>query len=514
MRNNLRTLFLSIMILLFCSVAYGADYVENEVIVLTRDSNMTGSALSAAAREGSAAKAAALAKSVGAVSRRSYPALTAGSGRSIVLLSSQTKTADELILSLKGNPDVIGVTKNYKMKAHGKTPDDALWNKQWGPKRIKAPEVWENASVGSEEVYVAVLDMGAIYDHPDLAANISGILPDGTYGRMFHDNGSVTKIVRSGTPSCDVTIKDLSEVDYATVGDVGGHGTHVSGIIGAVGNNEIGVTGINWRVKILPVGVFSVVEKYDENNQKFFDTSAKLADIIGGLDYIVELKRTYGLNIRVANMSLGGWLEAVDQDTDPFAQSVKRASDAGIIVCISAGNDEQDIDNPVDHEGELVYPACFRFENTITVGASNEHDGLETTSGSNYSSSGKWVDIMAPGDNIMSTTPMCSYAGSREYNRTRYASWSGTSMATPMVAGAAALLCAVYPDKSANEIKMMLMNGAENVLREGYSKYGLLNVYNASRTRSGGSGGGGCSAGFALLALAALVPLAAWKRKK
>lgn len=87
-------------------------------------------------------------------------------------------------------------------------------------------------------------------------------------------------------------------------------------------------------------------------------------------------------------------------------------------------------------------------------------------------------------------------------------------MATPMVAGAAALLCAVYPDKSANEIKMMLMSGAENVLRKGYSKYGLLNVYNASRTSSGGSGGGGCSAGFALLALIALVPLAAWKRKK
>ncbi|MCD8162471.1 MAG: S8 family serine peptidase [Synergistaceae bacterium] len=411
---------------------------------------------------------------------------------------------------------MIGVTKNYMMKALGKTPDDALWNKQWGPKRIKAPEVWENASVGSEEVYVAVLDTGAIYDHPDLAANISGILPDGTYGKMFHSNGSVTKIVRSGTPSRDVPIKDLSEVDYATVGDVGGHGTHVSGIIGAVGNNEIGVTGINWRVKILPVGVFTVWERDDKNNKKSFVTGAIVADTIVALNYIVTLKRIYGLNIRVANMSIGSWRKIVDQDTDPYAQSIKLASDAGIIVCMAAGNEDQDIDNPTDsdYEGMRSYPACFRFENTITVGASNEHDGLGITSHSNYSSSGKWVDIMAPGDNIMSTTHMYSYAGSEEYNRTRYDSWSGTSMATPMVAGAAALLCAVYPDKSANEIKMMMMNGAENVLREGYSKYGLLNVYNASRTRSGGSGGGGCSAGFALLALAALVPLAAWKRKK
>lgn len=88
-----------------------------------------------------------------------------------------------------------------------------------------------------------------------------------------------------------------------------------------------------------------------------------------------------------------------------------------------------------------------------------------------------------------------------------------SNMTGSALSAAAALLCAVYPDKSANEIKMMLMNGAENVLREGYSKYGLLNACNASRTRSGDSGGG-CSAGFALLALIALVPLAAWKRKK
>ncbi len=531
MKSNARALLLSLMALLLCSAACAADYAENEVLVLIRDSNMARTAMSASARKSSAAKAAALATNIGAVSRGSYPDLTAGSGRSIVLMSSPAKAAEELIAELKDNPDVIGVAKNYKRKALGKAPNDALWDKQWGPKRVKAPEVWEAASTGSGDVYVAVLDTGVIYDHPDLEANISGILPDGTYGYFFHDKGQRTEVKRSGTPSSDVTIEDLREVDYAAWGDVDGHGTHVAGIIGAVGDNEIGVAGVNWRVKILPVGVMTVVvdddggddgDEEDVNGVKF-EPAAYDSDTIAALDYIVRLKREHGLNIRVANLSLGGWNDVVNQDTDPYAQSFRLASDAGIIICMAAGNEKQDIDNPdQDHVNKLSYPACFRFENTISVGASNENDGLGQSSGSNFSSSGKWVDIMAPGDNIMSTTPKYSVAGSRNYDARGYDRWSGTSMATPVVAGAAALLCAAYPEKTAAEIKAMLMEGAENVLREGYSKYGLLNVYSAYQHEGGESGGpggpggsgGGCRAGLAIFALLAAAPLAARRRKK
>lgn len=517
MKNySISALILSLTILFFGSAASAADYAENQVIVLLRDSNAASSVMSASAKQSSAAKAASLAKSVGASALKSFPELTAGSGRSIALFSSEEKTADELISALKDTPEVIGVAKNYMRKALAE-PNDPRWASQWGTKRIKAPEVWEAAATGSDAVYAAVLDTGVIYDHPDLAANISGKLPDGTYGKMFHDNGTVTDVVRSGTPSGDVTITNVNQVDYATVGDVGGHGTHVAGIIGAVGNNSIGVAGVNWKVKILPVGVFTVVENKEEKSG--WGTGAYDIDIIAALNYIVELKKTYGLNIRAANLSLGRWTEPVDQDKDPYAQAVKMASDAGIIVCMAAGNEEQDIDAPTDPEcvGKLSYPACFRFDNTISVGASNENDGLGKSSGSNYSTSGKWVDVMAPGDNIMSTTPFYSYAGSKDYHRDGYDSWNGTSMATPMVTGAAALLCAVYPNKTANEIKTMLMNGAENVLKDGYSKYGLLNVYNAyllGRQEDSGSSSGGCSAGFAALALIALLPLAMRGKKK
>jgi len=477
MRGSIRALFISLIVLLSCSLAYGADYAEHEAIVLMRDANTKSSVMSASAKSRSAAKVSALAKSVGATVRRSYPELTAGSGSSIALVSSPQKTADELIKELKGNPDVIGVAKNYKRKALDNTPDDPLWAEQWGPKRIKAPQVWDTFSTGSDEVYVAVLDTGVIYDHPDLAGNISGELPDGTYGKMFHNEVEVTDVVRGGTQSEDIKIYDLHEVNYAAAGDIDGHGTHVAGIIGAAGNNALGVAGVNWKVKILPVGIFTVTQdKYG------FAAESYDSDAIAGLNYIVMLKKVYKLNIRVANMSLGGWNPPVDQDTNPYGQAVKLASDADIIICMAAGNEDQDIDNPAgaDYKGQLSYPACYRFANTISVGASNENDGRGEASGSNYSSSGKWVDIMAPGDHIMSTVPRYRcYSQSENYNASEYDSWSGTSMATPVVAGAAALLCAVYPDKSANEINTMLLNGAENVLRKGYSKYGLLNVYNA-----------------------------------
>ncbi|MDO5114619.1 MAG: S8 family serine peptidase [Synergistaceae bacterium] len=511
-------IFLSLTLLLPVS-ATAADHAENEVLVLFRDSNMTSATMSSAAKESSAAKASAIARNVGAASRGSYPELTAGSGRGIAVISSSEKTADELIAELKENPEVLGAAKNYKRKAQALTPDDSLWSSQWGTRRIKAPELWEAASTGSDDVYVAVLDTGVIYDHPDLAANISGLLPDGTYGYFFHDKVKRTQVVRSGTPSRDITITSTDEVDYASWGDISGHGTHVAGIIGAAGNNALGVAGVNWRVKILPVGVFTIME--DKKKPGTFTSEAYDSDVIAALDYIVMLKRIYGLNIRAANISLGGWSPRVDQNTDPYAQSIKLASDAGIIVCIAAGNESQDIDKPDSgRAGKLPYPACFRFENTITVGASNEKDGLGRASGSNFSSSGSWVDIMAPGDNIMSTTPRYSFADSDNCHRDGYDSWSGTSMATPMVAGAAALLCAAYPDIAAAEIKEMLMYGAEDVLREGYSKYGLLNVYNAYHGDGGGGdsedsgSSGGCSAGLAAFALTALIPLAAWIRKR
>lgn len=139
---------------------------------------------------------------------------------------------------------------------------------------------------------------------------------------------------------------------------------------------------------------------------------------------------------------------------------------------------------------------------------------------SNYSSSGNLVDIFAPGTRIKSTyrfTPM--FNSDADCDGSGYAFLSGTSMAAPLVTGAVALLCSIYPDESASEIKSMIMNNADGgVLKTGYSGYGLLNMKWLSDEENGGDGGeggsgGGCAAGFTFFALAALIPLAFRKKR-
>jgi Synergist-CTERM protein sorting domain-containing protein len=163
-------------------------------------------------------------------------------------------------------------------------------------------------------------------------------------------------------------------------------------------------------------------------------------------------------------MSFGGW-ETPLPDDSPFKAAINSMSDAGILCIMAAGNDAQDISNPVEKfAGKLVYPACFRFAHTITVGSigrENIKSGL-----SNFSS--KWVDIAAPGEKIYSTLP-----------NNRYGTYEGTSMSAAHVSGAAAILIAAFPDETANQIKGRILRGAKNVGNNQYWGAGLLDVAKA-----------------------------------
>ena len=515
--------------------AFAAGYAQGEAIVVMRDSNastkQTSQASRTAAFTASAAKAASLAATVGARSVGTYPQLTEGTGKTISLFHSSSKTADELIAELQKNPDVLSAVRNYAHKpaAAAKEPNDELWDGQWGQKKIGAPAVW-NKTTGSADVYVAVIDTGVLYDHPDLKANMCGKLPDGTYGKMFHRgiNKSLyvlpgvsieTDVTRGGTPTADTTSQDILSMDYATVGDIMGHGTHVAGIIGSVGNNGIGTSGVCWNVKILPVGVFTLGHHILAGNviSEYFGPMNYDSDVIAGFNYIADLKLNYNVNIRAANFSVGDWMSKTynfNQETNPVALAIKAACDAGIVVCIAAGNEAQDIDAPSgDYKDYFEYPATFKFDAAIAVGASTSDD--VAASFSNYSTSGKWVDIFAPGVKILSTVPTVDLFGEDFYNESGYASASGTSMATPMAAGAVALLASAYPDKTAAELKAMLMDGADaSVLGSGYSKYGRLNVEKAFELGAESSSAG-CSAGAGALAVfaLALIPCLRSKRK-
>lgn len=422
-------------------------------------------------------------------------------------------TTEEFIEKLRAEPNVVSAMPNYIMQAQSVTPDDEHWAEQWGPAAIRAPGLWERGT-GSEEVVVAVIDSGVIYDHPDLAGNMytfddaaaNAIIsknPDmltdevplaGSHGAWFHSEISLLGL---GTPHTGVPIGpqptmqgDEDEqwyIDSGTmqemsrIGDVEGHGTHVAGIIGAVGNNARGVAGINWKVRIMAVNVFS---------SSIFGGRAETSDIIRGIDFVVAAKRA-GVNIRAANISLGGWFRPSEMEGSAYDYKIKELSDAGILVCMAAGNDGQDIDAPTDGmaRGQRFYPASFRHENTLSVGALMRNaDGTlaPDTPGnggigySDYSSSGEWVDIFAPGTAIYSTCRTTYLLNRQTFDESGYISASGTSMAAPHVTGAAALLASLMPEKSAAEIKKMIIDGADgSIAKDGYSRCGALDLYGA-----------------------------------
>ena len=479
-------LILTIFLLASAAFAYSANaakapkYVEGEALVVMKSSAVASAAGNTArTAQACSSAAASLAASVNASSVQTFDALSASSGKLFAHLRSDTKTADELISALKKNPNVIAASKNYISKAV-KEPNDPMWGDQWGQKKIKAPEAWDTTT-GSSDVVAAVIDTGVTYDHPDLKDNMwrdeGG---DGRYGMMFHDNGSATVITGiGGTANAAMT-------DWERVGDVSGHGTHVAGIIGAVGDNSTGVAGVNWKVKILTVGVFSYIPSWD-------DTGAYDSDTMKGLNYIADLKRS-GVNIVAANMSLGGARE-LQSDNSAYGQAIKAASkagDKGILICMAAGNDGYDLDDLTDDYGNEMrnYPSSYKFAATLSVGATASDDKIAIWSpqGSNYSPSGKWVDVFAPGSEILSTcrtTPLSEYpAGNQTYNYAGYTSISGTSMATPMVTGAAALLSAKYPEKSAADIKALLINNATDVCKSGFSRYGQIDLAEAMKAGS------------------------------
>ena len=169
-----------------------------------------------------------LASSVQAKVVKTYNALSRTRGKSFALLHSDTESEDVLLEKVLAIPEVLGASLNYKTRAFS-TPNDPKYSQLWGLPAIQADKVWDEGFTGTSDVYVAVLDTGVAYTHEDLAANFE---TEG-YSRNF-------------------STSDTS--DYM---DRHNHGSHVSGTIAAVGNNNIGVAGVNWKAKIIALKVLS-----------------------------------------------------------------------------------------------------------------------------------------------------------------------------------------------------------------------------------------------------------------
>ncbi|MCF4115089.1 MULTISPECIES: S8 family serine peptidase [Dethiosulfovibrio] len=399
---------------LACASLSGRNYVEGEALVVLKGTVGTSASHSSAFKTKLFSQAESLKSAVGAESAKVFSSIAAEAGKNVIHVKAAGKTTEELLAKLRELPEVLDASPNYIVRASA-IPSDPYYTSGdlWGMDHIKAPEAWDICS-GDKSVVVAVIDTGVDYNHVDLAENIGKDL-DGRWGY------------------------DAIDGDYFPM-DGNGHGSHVAGTIGAVGSNDIGVVGVNWAVTLLPVRVLN------EGGEGTGD------QILAGLDYVVAQKNR-GLNIKVANMSLGGWgFPIYNPDSNAYALSYKAVSDAGIVLVVAAGNEYQDIDSPngfenrdgdwIDLRGQRPYPACFQFDNMITVAAIASDDVKADFS--NYSPN--FVHLAAPGVKIWSTVPGNSYDV-----------YGGTSMATPHVAGAAALLAAHAPGLSAGEIKSRIL---------------------------------------------------------
>ncbi|MCS6817031.1 MAG: S8 family serine peptidase [Blastocatellia bacterium] len=285
-------------------------------------------------------------------------------------------------------------------------PNDPSFTNLWGLEMIGAPEAW-GVTRGSSNVVVAVIDTGVDYLHPDLRDNIwvnTGEIP----GNLRDDdgNGYVDDVYGYNALSPSQPPADDNR-----------HGTHVAGTIGAVGDNQVGVVGVNWRVKIMAL--------------KFLDRdgSGYLSDALETIDYILTMRRR-GVNIRVVNASWGA-----DTYSRALEEAIERLRAEGILFVAAAGNGSTNVKQ---------YPAAY--EGVLSVAAMDQNDDLAF-----FSNYGDWVDLAAPGRSILSTVP----GG-------RYASFSGTSMAAPHVAGLAALALSVR-DVRLNELENALRQGVRSV---------------------------------------------------
>ena len=359
---------------------------------------------------------------------------------------SRHKTVAELVDLASHRADIVYVEPNYLYHAMA-TPNDPSFSSLWSLYNVATPgadihvvPAWD-VSTGSRQNIVAELDTGVDYTHPDLAANIWSAPAQFTVNLSF---GSLT--CPAGSHGYNALAHSCDPMDSD------GHGTHVAGIVGAVGNNLTGITGVNWTASIMPI--------------RIAPTSAlgivSVSDAIDAIEFAIQVKSFFAgsatpVNVRVLSNSWGG---------NPFSQAlldeINRANTNDMLFVAAAGNLNQNSDI------YPLYPASYNAPNVIAVAATNSSDAL--ASFSNYGAA--TVHLGAPGTTIFSTWPGATY---RTVN--------GTSMAAPHVSGAAVLVLSACNLNTAS-LKSTLLNNVDVIpaLTGKTVTGGRLNVNRAIRS--------------------------------
>ncbi len=342
-------------------------------------------------------------KAVGATEKKSFKKIHGA------LVRVGPDAVEETLAKLRKDPRVRYAEQNFVVHADV-VPNDPSFSSLWGMNSIGAPSAW-NVTAGSAAVTVADIDTGVDWSHPDLSAqiwvnpgeNCAGCRTDG----VDNDHNGYVDDWRGW---------DFANGDNNPMDDHG-HGTHVAGTIGAVGNNGVGVAGVNWNVQIMPV--------------KFLNAqgSGTTADAVSAVLYAAQ----NGADVMNNSWAGGDYSQAL-------ADAITVADQHNSLFVAAAGNDGS------DNDADPTYPASYDLPNVVAVAATDSSDDLAYFS--NYGAQS--VDLGAPGVNIYSTWP----GGGYQY-------LSGTSMATPHVAGAAALAKAEFPAATAVGLKALLLGSAD-----------------------------------------------------
>jgi subtilisin family serine protease len=376
------------------------------------------------------------------------------------------------LLEVEKGMDILEATEEYSHDPNveyaepdyivytSSTPNDPSFSLLWGLHNtsrdadIDAPEAW-NIETGGSEVIIAVIDTGVAYTHEDLSANMwsnpneipgNGIDDDGN-GYIDDSKGWDFSTCEQFNSNFDcINIKPEDNDTY----DDNGHGTHCSGTIGAVGNNGIGVTGVNWNTKIMPLKFLNP------------DGYGSYSNAVSAILYGIEM------GVAVMSNSWGG-----SEYSQALNDAVQAADNAGILFVAAAGNDAR------NNDFTPVYPASYDVPNIISVAATDSFDNLASFSNIGVNT----VDLAAPGVNIFSTLPPYAYLSSscNDNNGDGYGYCSGTSMATPHVTGVAGLILSHYPDLTVTELKRRILFTSDPVpsLSGKVLTGGRLNAYRA-----------------------------------
>ena len=365
-----------------------------------------------------------------------------------VKLPQGVRVRDAIIRYMQ-DPDVEYAEPNYIRSARSTVPNDQLFGLQWDLKNAQTPGVdismasaWDIISENSG-LTVAVLDTGADYTHPDLAGNIWA---------------------NPGEPSC-ATVNDNDRDGYVAdcrgwnfvndnnnPMDDDGHGTHVSGTIGAVGNNSLGIAGIMWKVKIMPL--------------KILDNAGigTVSDEVAAIEYAI----TKGA--KIINASFAG-----DQFSNAEFDAIKAANAAGLLLVTAAGNGNNN-DIGSNNDATPVYPGNYDLPNIISVAATDQNDHI--ASFSNFGPA--TVHVAAPGVSILSTVPSSlrfPFCGPSPFAGYEYC--DGTSMAAPHVTGLAGLVASYYAGLTPSQLRAMIMRYVDTLpkLQGNVKSGGRINAY-------------------------------------